>query len=153
MKPLSHVQLFATPWTVAFQAPLSVGFSRQEYWSGLPFPSPEDLPFWETTKRVSGRDSSWRIPTSNHIENKVPIMYWNLKGKAKPVQNRLRENVGEYVVLWWRIIIVSKLRSNGRNCKADKNWQTQLYKNIKLFAANMIDKGGKGMFSCCWLGV
>ena len=34
----------ATPWTVAYQAPLSVGFSRQEYWSGLPFPSPGDLP-------------------------------------------------------------------------------------------------------------
>ena len=33
-----------TPWTVAHQAPLSMGFSRQEYWSGLPFPSPEDLP-------------------------------------------------------------------------------------------------------------
>ena len=41
---LSHVQLFATPWTVAHQAPLSMAFSRQEYWSGLPFPSPEDLP-------------------------------------------------------------------------------------------------------------
>ena len=38
------VQLFLTPWTVACQAPLSMGFSRQEYWSGLPFPSPGDLP-------------------------------------------------------------------------------------------------------------
>ena len=36
--------LFATPWTVAYQTPLSMGFSRQECWSGLPFPSPEDLP-------------------------------------------------------------------------------------------------------------
>ena len=44
MKSLSHVRLFATPWTVARQAPLSMGFSRQEYWSGLPFPSPGDLP-------------------------------------------------------------------------------------------------------------
>ena len=41
---LSHVRLFATPWTVAYQALPSKGFSRQEYWSGLPFPSPEDLP-------------------------------------------------------------------------------------------------------------
>ena len=41
---LSRVRLFATPWTVACQAPLSVGFPRQEYWSGLPFPSPGDLP-------------------------------------------------------------------------------------------------------------
>ena len=41
----SHVRLCATPWMVAHQAPLSMGFSRQEYWSGLPFPPPEDLPF------------------------------------------------------------------------------------------------------------
>ena len=44
MNSLSRVRLFVTPWTVACQAPLSMGFSRQEYWSGLPFPSPEDLP-------------------------------------------------------------------------------------------------------------
>ena len=41
---LSHAQLFATPWVVALQAPLSMGFSRQEYWSGLPFPPPGNLP-------------------------------------------------------------------------------------------------------------
>ena len=40
----SHVQLYVTPWTVAHQAPLSMGFPRQEYWSGLPCPSPGDLP-------------------------------------------------------------------------------------------------------------
>ena len=44
VKSLSHVQLFATPWTVAYQAPQSMGFSRQESWSGLPFPSPGDFP-------------------------------------------------------------------------------------------------------------
>ena len=41
---LSHVQLFAIPWTVAHQPPLSMGFPRQEYWSELSFPSPEDFP-------------------------------------------------------------------------------------------------------------
>ena len=45
IKSLSRVQLFATPWTVARQAPLSMGFSRQEYWSRLSFPSPGDLPY------------------------------------------------------------------------------------------------------------
>ena len=44
VKLLSRVQLLATPWTVACQAPPSMGFSRQEYWSELPLPSPEDLP-------------------------------------------------------------------------------------------------------------
>ena len=43
-KLLSRVQLFLTLWTVAFQAPVSMGFSRQEYWSGLPCPSLGDLP-------------------------------------------------------------------------------------------------------------
>ena len=41
---LSRVRLFATPWTVSLQAPLSMGFPSPEYWSGLPFPSPGDLP-------------------------------------------------------------------------------------------------------------
>ena len=54
-KSLSHVQLFVTPWTVACQLPLSMGFSRQEYQSGLPFPPPGDLsgPEIESTSPVS----------------------------------------------------------------------------------------------------
>ena len=44
VKSLSRVQPFVTPWTVAYQVPPSMGFSRQEYWSRLPFPSPGDLP-------------------------------------------------------------------------------------------------------------
>ena len=44
VKSLSRVRLFATLWTLAYQAPPSMGFSRQEYWSGLLFPSPGDLP-------------------------------------------------------------------------------------------------------------
>ena len=55
MRALSHVQLFATPWTIALQVLLSMEFSRQEYWSGFPFPSPGDLsnPGIETTSLVS----------------------------------------------------------------------------------------------------
>ena len=44
VKSLSRVWFFATPWTVTYRAPPSMGFSRQEYWSGLPFPSPGDFP-------------------------------------------------------------------------------------------------------------
>ena len=44
VKSLNHVQLFAAPWTVAYQALPCMKFSMQEYWSGLPFPSPGDLP-------------------------------------------------------------------------------------------------------------
>ena len=63
---LSHVQLFVTLWTIACQAPLSMGFSRQEYWSRLPFPSPGDLPNPETetaspvfSAEPSGKPISW----------------------------------------------------------------------------------------------
>ena len=58
---LSCVQLFATPWTIACQAPLSMGYSRQEYWSGLPFPPPRDLldpriePFSPASPALAGR--------------------------------------------------------------------------------------------------
>jgi len=57
----SPVQLFATPWTVVHQAPLSMGFSRQEYWNGWPFPSPGDLPDpgIEPTSAVSKADSAF----------------------------------------------------------------------------------------------
>ena len=48
VKMLSHVQLFVIPWTAAYQVPLSMGFSRQESWSELPFLSPGDLPDPET---------------------------------------------------------------------------------------------------------
>ena len=44
VQSLSRAQLFATPWIIALQAPLSMEFSRKDYWSGLPFPSPGDLP-------------------------------------------------------------------------------------------------------------
>ena len=44
LKSLNHIPLFATPWTAAYQVPPSIGFSRQEHWSGLPFPSSGDLP-------------------------------------------------------------------------------------------------------------
>ena len=61
VKSLSRVRLFSTPWTAAYQAPLSMGFSRQEYWSGVPLPSP-----W--TPLNSGKQTVWRIPSGN-LEN------------------------------------------------------------------------------------
>ena len=63
MKSLSHVQLFVTPWPAACQGPLSMGFSRQEYWSELPFPSPWDLPDPEIkpgSKNLGGGGGTWR---------------------------------------------------------------------------------------------
>ena len=56
---LSSVQLLATPWTVTHQAPLSMGFPRQEYWSRFPFPLPEDLPD-PGIELTSSMSSAWQ---------------------------------------------------------------------------------------------
>ena len=76
-KSLSCVTLFETLWTVALQAPLSVGFSRQEYWSGLLFPSPGDLPNSETEGKslpsaLAGRlfttSTFWEAPHTHELQ-------------------------------------------------------------------------------------
>ena len=59
VQSLSHVWLFATPWTVAHQAPLSMGFSRQEYWSGLPCPSPADGSSWPRDQTLISCIGRW----------------------------------------------------------------------------------------------
>ena len=70
---LSCVQLFVTPWTVVCQAPLSMGFSRQEYWSRLPFPSPGDLP-------NSGIESASPALQVNSLPSESPG--WSQQGKS-----------------------------------------------------------------------
>ena len=71
---VSH--LFATPWTVARQAPLSVGFSRQGYWSGLPFPSPGDLPNpgMECASLMSPASAGGFFSTGTTGEAQAPVL-------------------------------------------------------------------------------
>ena len=72
-KALSHVRLFAAPWTVTYQAPPSKGLSRQEYWSGLPFSSPGDL----TDPQIEPRSPAYQAntltsePPGNPIYNNI----------------------------------------------------------------------------------
>ena len=63
----SHVQIFVTPWTIAHQDPLSMGFSRQEHGSGLPFPSPEDLP----NPGIEPASPAWQVDSLplSHLES------------------------------------------------------------------------------------
>ena len=82
---------FATPWTVAHQAPLSMGFSKQEYWSGLPFPSPGDLPHPGTESE--SLTSAGRFFTTAPPEK--PIVAENLPNVVKDenLQNEETESV------------------------------------------------------------
>ena len=69
----THVQLFVTSWTITRQAPLCMGFSKQEYWSGLPCPPPGDLP------------DTWIEPTSPAFQaNPLSLSHWGIPNISKP---------------------------------------------------------------------
>ena len=70
MKSLSHVRLFATPWTAAYQAPPSMGFSRQEYWSGVPLPSLHIYTHTDLPRLTMG------------LHPKIPNINWKYKWKT-----------------------------------------------------------------------
>ena len=75
VKALSRVRLFATPWTVACHGPLSIEFSKQEYWNGLPFPSPGYLPNTgiEPRSPTLQADSLLSEPRGAPISTKVKV--------------------------------------------------------------------------------
>ena len=81
---LSHVCLFSTLWARACQAPLSMGFSRQEYWSGLPFPPPEEL---EKNHPEDSTHNAHRVlwPTVAHQQVSVPSRYQAVQGMVRGV--------------------------------------------------------------------
>ena len=72
LRPSSHVLLIAIPWTVACQAPLSMEFSRQEHWSGLPFPPPGDLP-------------NPGIEPMSHVSPALTCRFFNIAPPGKPM--------------------------------------------------------------------
>ena len=98
VKSFSRIQLFATPWTVAYQVPPSMGFSRQEYWSGLPFPSP-DLPHpgieprspaAQTVKRLLAMQEArvWFLGWEDPLEKEMAIhsstLAWKIPWTEEP---------------------------------------------------------------------
>ena len=89
MYMLNHVWLLVTPWTVAGQAPLFMGFSRQKYWSGLPFPPPGDLPD-NSIKNGKVILKSWPIflcTRKSGVEQVLGLIWW-LSGKESACQGR-----------------------------------------------------------------
>ena len=101
VKSLSHVRLFATLWTVACQAPPSMEFSRQEYWSGLAFPSPGDLPnpgFEPGSPAVQAdacvdHNKLWKILKELGILEHLTCLLRNLYGSEEPTARILHEQL------------------------------------------------------------
>ena len=149
----SHVRLFVTPWTVAHQAPLSMGFSRQEYWNGLPCPPPEDLPdpgiepesFMSPA--LGGRfftNNATQETTHTFIYLYTRLLLW-LSGKESACQCRrhkrlrfdpwvrkIKEMATHSSNLIWRI---SRTEEPGVSLgnSSNKNWQTFLH-SISCFS-------------------
>ena len=94
VKPLSRVQLFATPWTAAHQAPPSMGLSRQEYWSGVPLPSPKWVPY----KKKSNGQKSVKLSLFFEKINKIEKISARLakKKREKIHLNWCRKNISQY---------------------------------------------------------
>ena len=87
---VSTIQLFVTPWTIAHQVPLSMGLLRQEYWSGLPFPSPGDLPHSRTVSRtcvfcISGRFFTTEAPGKSVFLVLAPGLFFHKKRRRNPL--------------------------------------------------------------------
>ena len=138
---LSHVWLFATLWTAAHQAPLSMGFSRQEYWSGLPFPSPGD---WSHVSCISCNDrwilyhcTTWKAYcrcccSPNHSLNGKSLCnrqwglglgWWWERQKKMDSKDRLGENC------YWRIdvkgrelILKDRCGRRGKGIRGTQGW-------------------------------
>ena len=105
---LSHVQLFATPWTVTRQAPTSLESSRQEYWSGLPFPPPRDLPSSGIEPAsfpfAGGFFTNWATYKAQLIVTEIQIKMVRMAIIKKLTNNKCWRGCGEKgnsLALWW----------------------------------------------------
>ena len=93
-KLLSHFQLLATPWTAAYQAPPSMGFSSQEYWSGVPLPSPVYLSLILTSGWFSGFHQN-KGGLAAELHNSQGVLGWNVEYKLQI------KNTKHFPILSW----------------------------------------------------
>ena len=122
VKSLSCVQLFAMPWTVVYQTVLSIEFSRQEYWNGLPFPSPEGLP-----------DSGIEPGSPTLLADRC-FTVWATLEVQKTEKNKVMPFAGLWIDL--EIIIPSEVGQKEKHkpliCGIFKKWINELIYKIEL---------------------
>ena len=90
-------ELFAIPWTVACQAPLSMGFSRQEYWSGLPFPFPRETPLKLISFLVTAFGELLPTPNPSFYEEGVPAVVISLISVPPELDGLASDSLGGFV--------------------------------------------------------
>ena len=136
-KSLSHVRLFATPWTAAHQAPPSMGLSRQEYWSGVPLPSPKItyvyIKMYTALLLVIAKNWKWPpCPSTGEQKNKpwynrILFILFSIRKKwAIQLQKRHKGNVNVYQVkseIWKNYLLY--------NSNYMITWKSQDYRDSK----------------------
>ena len=115
-KSFSRVRLFTTPWAVAHQAPPSVEFSRQEYWSGLPFPSPRDLPNPEIEPRSPALQAA-PLPSEPPGKPSYPLGRYKLKPQRATPSYLLR-----WLQLKWLTSVVEDGVPSSDTAEGDIKW-------------------------------
>ena len=110
MKSLSRVRLFATPWTVAHQAPPSMGFSTQGYWSGLPFSLPGDLP-------------------NPEIKHRSPALQTNALPSEPPGKPQVTSNIPLVGCVQSCNYSISQRRGQAKYCRENSNGPSSSHKN------------------------
>ena len=122
--------LLTAPWTVAHQAPLSMGFPRQEYWSGLPFPSPGDRsshpgikPTSPESLALAGRFFTTEPPGKLWLWNTIREQATMLAAKSHPQETKGFNEI-QGLKCWWKFIFISHY--------ADLCWQNMGYHEIRM---------------------
>ena len=141
---LSHVRLFVTPWTVVNQAPLSRGFPRQGYWSGLPFSSPGDLPdSWITWSPSLQAESLLSEPpgklqkiykgkySSIYLQRQIWKIYIKINCKGKRTVGQANKGINVEKIQYVKKIKIIRKRKNRREKKAKKFKKRKTPQNCK----------------------
>ena len=151
VKSLSRVRLFATPWTAAYQAPPSMGFSRQKYWSGVPSPSPTDLtrPLTkgdtQTASKHMKRCSTLYVIREMQRKTAARSHYTPIKTSENPWKSKCCAATGTLAPCWWEFKTYSHfgrwfgsflqvLPQESSNCACGvypKELETYVHMNIK----------------------
>ena len=120
-----HVQLlFVTPWTVAYQAPPSMGFSGQEYWNGLPFPYAGDLPDPRVRLSAQWKLLFWHLSQWWHS-------FLKLRANLRVSMQVKEKHIIDYTVKWWPIL-TSFTQWHGHYTKSPFNLLNILFLNFSL---------------------
>ena len=106
VKSLSHVRLLATPWTAAHQAPPSMGFSRQEYWSGVPLPSPGHQPYFSVKLTLSLKNNNNKNKALGICRKIIRVLtvasleFWNERRKRLGQKKMFKEIMVQNFTNW-----------------------------------------------------